>query len=228
MSDVNIYANRDAQPEILAERIEPGVGFYAAYGKRLLDILLAVILLPVFLLPIAIACWIVSRDGGPALFGHVRVGQSGRKFRCWKIRSMVVDADRRLEEHLRENPEAAEEWARDFKLLNDPRITPLGNFLRKSSLDELPQIWNVITGEMSFVGPRPIVEAELEKYGNQRDAYLAAVPGVTGLWQVSGRNDISYETRVALDMEYLQNRSFLNDLKIMASTASAMIRQSGR
>lgn len=204
------------------------VGFYTTIGKRVFDIAFALLLLPVLLPVIFLLSCLVRRDGGAGFFGHLRVGQGGTPFRCWKVRSMVVDAEARLQAHLDANPEAAAEWARDHKLTNDPRINRLGHFLRKTSLDELPQIWNVLKGEMSFVGPRPIVTAELDKYGSSAPAYLAQKPGITGLWQVSGRNDISYDERVALDVSYLDRCSFVTDLKIILKTAAAVLRTTGR
>ncbi|GAA6198649.1 hypothetical protein NBRC116598_40940 [Pseudophaeobacter arcticus] len=141
---------------------------------------------------------------------------------------MVADAESRLEAYLKANPEAAAEWARDHKLTNDPRITRFGQFIRKTSLDELPQIWNVLKGEMSFVGPRPVVTKELEKYGQDLPSYLAQKPGITGLWQVSGRNDVSYDERVQMDVDYLEKRSFLIDLKIIGKTALSVLGRTGR
>ncbi|MFY0312731.1 sugar transferase [Leisingera sp. D0M16] len=203
-------------------------GFYAVAGKRAFDITLALVLLPV-IAPIILVLWfIVRHDGGPGFFGHTRVGQKGEPFKCWKIRSMVADAESRLQAYLDDNPEAAAEWERDHKLTNDPRINRLGHFLRETSLDELPQILNVLKGEMSFVGPRPIVAKELTKYGESVAAYLVQKPGITGPWQISGRNDISYDQRVALDVTYLSRRSFLCDLKIILMTASAILGRTGR
>ncbi len=141
---------------------------------------------------------------------------------------MVVDAEDKLQAYLDANPDAADEWARDHKLTNDPRINRLGDVLRKTSLDELPQIWNVLKGEMSFVGPRPVVAIELVKYGSSASAYLAQKPGITGLWQVSGRNDISYRERVEMDVVYLARQSFLSDIKIISMTASAVFLRTGR
>ncbi|KIC36398.1 exopolysaccharide biosynthesis protein [Leisingera sp. ANG-M7] len=185
-------------------------------------------MLPV-LAPVILLLWILARrDGGPGFFGHTRVGRDGRLFKCWKVRSMVADAEARLQAHLDADPAAAAEWERDHKLANDPRISRLGHVLRKTSLDELPQIWNVLKGEMSFVGPRPIVTRELAKYGSSAPAYLAQTPGITGLWQVSGRNDVSYEERVALDVAYLRRRSFPGDLQIILRTGSAVLGRTGR
>ncbi|WP_082015826.1 sugar transferase [Leisingera sp. ANG-M7] len=203
-------------------------GVYSRGGKRVFDTGFALLLLPV-LAPVILLLWILARrDGGPGFFGHTRVGRDGRLFKCWKVRSMVADAEARLQAHLDADPAAAAEWERDHKLANDPRISRLGHVLRKTSLDELPQIWNVLKGEMSFVGPRPIVTRELAKYGSSAPAYLAQTPGITGLWQVSGRNDVSYEERVALDVAYLRRRSFPGDLQIILRTGSAVLGRTGR
>lgn len=201
---------------------------YRRYGKRMLDLCLAVLMLPT-LIPIIVLLWLMVRlDGGPGFFGHRRVGKSGIAFKCWKIRTMVPDAEAQLQAHLAKNPAAADEWARDHKLTDDPRINKLGQFLRKSSLDELPQIWNVLKGEMSFVGPRPIVMDELPKYGTYAPCYLAQKPGITGLWQVSGRNDISYDERVDLDVSYLTACGPLTDLRIILKTGLAVLRRTGK
>lgn len=201
---------------------------YDAYAKRTLDLILAFMLLPLLLPVIAMLALAVRRDGGPAFYGHVRVGRNGKSFRCWKVRTMVVNAEDRLRELLESDPEVAAIWKREFKLDKDPRITSLGRFLRKSSLDELPQLWNVIVGEMSFVGPRPVVEAEIEKYGKHRASYYACLPGITGLWQVSGRNDLSYDERVQLDVQYSRQKSFLMDTKILLRTVKSVIGGTGK
>ena len=197
-------------------------------SKRVFDIFLALLLLPV-LVPVIAALWFVTRrDGGPGFFGHTRVGKNGKYFKCWKIRTMVVDAEAKLQAYLEANPAAAEEWALDHKLENDPRITRLGDFLRRTSLDELPQIWNVLKGEMSFVGPRPVTRIEMRKYGRCRTAYLSLKPGITGLWQVSGRNNVSYDERVAMDVEYLQIMSLWEDIKIILKTGGAVLDRTGK
>jgi exopolysaccharide production protein ExoY len=202
--------------------------FYTRYTKRIVDICLALILLPV-LVPVIAVLWAMTRtDGGPGFFGHRRIGKNGKVFRCWKVRTMVPNAEERLVAYLANNPAAAEEWARDHKLTDDPRITKLGRFLRETSLDELPQIWNVLMGEMSFVGPRPVVRAEMRKYGHGRTAYLTMKPGITGLWQVSGRNDVSYDERVAMDIEYLQTVSLRTDIQLIAKTAGSVLNRTGR
>jgi exopolysaccharide production protein ExoY len=167
------------------------------------------------------------RDGAPVLFGHYRVGHGGKLFRCMKFRSMLRNSEQLLADHLRDNPQARAEWARDQKLENDPRITPVGHFLRRSSLDELPQLLNVLRGEMSLVGPRPITVAELTRYGRVRWHYLSVRPGITGLWQVSGRNNTSYDERVALDRRYVEQRSLGLDLSILFRTVRVVVLREG-
>ncbi|HGK7544314.1 TPA: sugar transferase, partial [Klebsiella pneumoniae] len=146
----------------------------------------------------------VKVDGGPAIYGHERIGKDGRPFKCLKFRSMVVNSKDVLEQLLATDVDARKEWDATFKLKNDPRITKIGGFLRRTSLDELPQLFNVLKGEMSLVGPRPIITAELERYNEEVDYYLLSKPGMTGLWQVSGRSDVDYETRVYLDAWYVK------------------------
>ncbi len=203
-------------------------GFYPTIGKRVFDIVLAVLLLPVLLPVIAVLAFYVSRDGGAAFFGHRRIGRNGKVFKCWKVRTMVMDAERKLHAYLAENPEARAEWERDHKLTNDPRITRLGNFLRKTSLDELPQIFNVLKGEMSFVGPRPIVRSELHKYGAARATYMSMRPGITGLWQVSGRNDVSYDERIQFDIDYMGMMSLGADARLILKTGMAVVGGTGK
>ena len=172
--------------------------------------------------------WRIKQEGGPGaiFFGHVRVGMNGVPFKCWKFRTMVHNSQEVLEQLLASDPQARAEWDTDFKLKNDPRITKIGAFLRKTSLDEIPQLWNVICGEMSLVGPRPIINAELERYGDKVDFYLEARPGLTGLWQVSGRNDTSYAERVALDAWYVKNWNLWYDIAIVCKTIKTVV--SGR
>jgi undecaprenyl-phosphate galactose phosphotransferase len=195
--------------------------------KRCFDLTVSVLVLllgsPLFLF----IAFKVSQSGRPIFFGHIRVGQHKRPFPCYKFRTMAPNADKLLADLLASSPEARAEWERDFKLKNDPRITPIGHFLRKTSLDEIPQLWNVLKGDMSLVGPRPIVTAELERYGNQVDYYLEAKPGVTGLWQISGRNDVTYDTRVYLDAWYVKNWSLFNDIVILLRTVKVIFRKDG-
>lgn len=199
----------------------------ASRTKRAFDVIAAIALL-IALSPVMLTlAFMVRRDGGPAIFGHRRIGSNGETFRCLKFRSMCVDAEQRLKEHLAANPEAQAEWDRDFKLRDDPRVTKLGDFLRRSSLDELPQLFNVIRGEMSLVGPRPIVADEVERYGDRFVAYRNCRPGITGLWQVSGRNDVSYRARVRLDSFYAARWSFAKDVFILVRTVGVVFRRSG-
>lgn len=183
-----------------------------------------VFFLPLMIL-VALAIW--CQDRGPIFFAHKRIGRGGSKFPCLKFRSMAVDAQERLQDLLARDPAAREEWERDHKLRNDPRVTRLGAFLRKTSLDELPQLINVIRGEMDVVGPRPIVDDEVAKYGARFKHYCSVNPGITGLWQVSGRNDTSYRSRVAMDCVYARSKSIGLDLKVMAATVPAVLMRKG-
>lgn len=169
----------------------------------------------------------VKKDGGPAIYGHERIGKNGHPFKCLKFRSMVIDSKEVLAELLAKDPSAKEEWDATFKLKNDPRITKIGGFLRRTSLDELPQLFNVLRGEMSLVGPRPIITAELERYNDEVDYYLLSKPGMTGLWQVSGRSDVDYETRVYLDAWYVKNWSMWNDIAILFKTIGVVLKKDG-
>lgn len=196
--------------------------------KRSLDLLLVLLCLPVLLILIAaISLAIRMTSPGPIFFSHRRIRGHGRFFSMWKFRTMCVNSAEVLETYLAANPEARAEWRKTHKLKNDPRVTPVGEFLRRTSLDELPQIWNVLTGTMSLVGPRPIVAAEVEKYGPYFADYCMVKPGVTGLWQVSGRSQISYPERVQLDRRYAQNWSLLGDVKILCRTLSSVANQDG-
>jgi UDP-galactose-lipid carrier transferase len=195
--------------------------------KRSFDLVVSSILLTL-LAPLFIYIgWKVSRDGGAPTYGHERVGFNGKKFKCLKFRSMVMNSQEVLAELLENSAEARAEWDKDFKLRNDPRVTTIGEFLRKSSLDELPQLWNVFKGEMSLVGPRPIIDEELLRYKEDAEYYLMAKPGMSGLWQVSGRNDIEYETRVYLDSWYVKNWSLWNDIVILFKTVSVVFNRDG-
>ena len=198
----------------------------ARLTKRIFDFVGAfVLVLLLGPLMLAIAFW-VRRDGGPALFSHPRVGKNEKIFNCYKFRTMVVDAELQLEQML-QNPELKDQWEREKKIKNDPRVIPAGHFLRSSSLDELPQLFNVLLGDMSLVGPRPVVKNELSKYAEDVGYYLMVHPGMTGLWQVSGRSDISYESRVYLDTWYVKNWSIWYDLVILFKTVRSVILRSG-
>jgi Undecaprenyl-phosphate galactose phosphotransferase WbaP len=202
---------------------------FALKLKRVLDVAIVIVsglcLLPVF----AVICALIKiASPGPIFYGHTRIGQGGRRFKAWKFRSMVLNADKVLEEHLKDNPELQAEWDKDQKLRNDPRIIRgVGPVIRKLSLDELPQLWNVLKGEMSLVGPRPIVDNEMEKYGEVFPLYLRVVPGITGLWQISGRNNTTYEERVAYDRYYVRNWSVWSDLYILAATVRTVLLREG-
>lgn len=197
--------------------------------KRFCDIILSLILLPFLLLIIGIiAVLIKATSKGPVFYGHKRVGRDGKIFKVLKFRSMYQDADIRLKEILANNEEARKEWNTYYKLKNDPRITTIGKFLRKSSLDELPQLFNVLKGEMSFVGPRPVLQDELDKYYKELSSYYYMVrPGITGLWQISGRNELNYDMRVAKDSWYVLNWSIWLDIVILFKTPGAVFQKKG-
>ena len=194
------------------------------FGKRLFDlvttILGSIVLLP-FLLGLALLVAVDNR--GRVIFAHRRVGRNGKEFNCYKFQTMVPDAQEKLQEYLAQNPEARKEWEENFKLTNDPRVTKLGAFLRKTSLDELPQIWNVIIGDMSLVGPRPIVRDEVPRYHENIREYYQVRPGITGMWQASGRSDTTYEERVAMDTWYVRNWSIWVDLMYLFKTFKAVL-----
>ncbi|WP_312464013.1 undecaprenyl-phosphate galactose phosphotransferase WbaP [Pantoea endophytica] len=195
--------------------------------KRAFDIVGALSIILALSPALLVLGFMVGRDGGPPIYGHERVGLGGRKFKCLKFRSMVINSKEVLEEVLRTDPVARAEWDKDFKLKNDPRITKVGHFIRKTSLDELPQLWNVVRGDMSLVGPRPVIEDELCRYAGDVDYYLMAKPGMTGLWQVSGRNDVDYETRVYFDSWYVKNWSLWNDIAILFKTVGVVLKRDG-
>lgn len=209
---INAPINRDRLPAL------------GGIAKRTFDIAAATCILlmlaPLFLFT-AVAVWITS--GAPILYGHERIGLGGRRFRCWKFRTMCADATEVLHRHLETDEAARVEWAATRKLRNDPRITRFGRVLREYSVDELPQLLNVIRGDMSLVGPRPVVEEELAHYGPEAEAYCSARPGITGLWQVSGRSDTGYRRRVELDAEYVRSWSLGCDLRILLLTVPAVI-----
>jgi undecaprenyl-phosphate galactose phosphotransferase len=197
------------------------------FAKRAFDIVGAVFL-GLLLSPLIVAIITFIRiEGQPILFWHKRIGRNGVPFHCLKFRTMVRNAEHVLRHLLNEHPELRDEWTKNFKLRNDPRITMTGRVLRLTSLDELPQLWNVLRGEMSLVGPRPIVRAELLRYGRNASRYLAVKPGLTGLWQVKGRSDTTYRRRVAMDKFYIQHQSVLLDIYILGATPAAVLRRNG-
>lgn len=178
-------------------------------------------------LTLVVAFLVKITSKGPVFYGHKRIGKNGKEFKCWKFRSMVIDADKQLEKILAENPEMRKEWERSQKFENDPRVTKIGNFLRKTSIDEIPQFFNVLTGEMSFIGPRPVTKPELEKYGKKADYILSVKPGLSGMWQISGRSETSYEERVTLDSYYIQNWSVWLDMWIILKTVFVVLKGKG-
>jgi len=192
--------------------------------KRILDVSAATLVgLAAAPLALAISLAIAFESRGPILFSQVRIGRGGRRFRIWKFRSMAVDADEMLQERLERNHADALEWLMTHKLRNDPRVTRVGRLLRRTSLDELPQLWNVLRGDMSMVGPRPIVEEEIPKYGAALALYTQVRPGLTGLWQVSGRNDTTYRERVDLDCRYIRTWTLLEDLHVALRTVRVVM-----
>jgi lipopolysaccharide/colanic/teichoic acid biosynthesis glycosyltransferase len=206
----------------------PRKGRFIEAGRRLFDIVFAAFALlataPIFAV---LLLMIRGSSRGPAVYKHRRIGRNGRQFDCLKFRTMVEDADQALDKLLAECADCRTEFQATYKLKNDPRITSVGKFLRKTSLDELPQFWNVLRGDMSVVGPRPIVEEERERYGADLPVVLSVRPGLTGLWQVSGRNDLDYQSRVELDKRYVLNQRFASDMQIILKTVSVMVKKDG-
>lgn len=195
---------------------------------RILDLSLIFLAAPYILLSFLVIMILIKLDSeGPVFYRQARIGRFGRKFYVFKFRTMVQNADQILQTYLQNSPELKAEWVATHKLKNDPRVTRVGSILRKLSLDELPQLWNIWIGEMSLVGPRPIVDDEVEKYGKCFQLYIQVRPGLTGLWQVSGRNDTTYERRVELDEYYILNRSLKLDLQIIWKTFAVVLNRKG-
>jgi len=200
----------------------------AQRSKRIFDIVIGSLLLLMALVPaVVISLAIVQDTPGPIFFSQMRIGRGRRRFRLWKFRSMVPGADELLAKHLAENPQYRYEWLTTHKLKEDPRISRVGRLLRRTSLDELPQLWNVVRGDMSLVGPRPIVDAEVQKYGEAFDLYAQVAPGLTGLWQVSGRTDTSYLQRTQLDCAYIRGRTLWTDVKVLYKTVGVVLFRRG-
>lgn len=198
------------------------------YLTRILDITMIVLAVPYIILVIVIIAISSKIDSpGPVFYRQARIGRYGRKFHVYKFRTMVQNADQILQKYLDSSPELKSQWVETQKLKQDPRITRLGALLRKSSLDELPQLWNIVLGDMSLVGPRPIVDSEVEKYGQCFDLYTQVRPGLTGLWQVSGRNNTTYEHRVELDEYYVHNRCVKLYFKILWKTIFVVLKREG-
>ncbi|MFE3838103.1 sugar transferase [Pseudogemmobacter sonorensis] len=202
----------------------PG-GLYRKLFKRLLDIFVILAAAPVVLPMVAALALLVAREGGSPFYSQIRIGRNGKPFRMWKLRSMVIDADQRMEAHLAANPAARAEWNSTQKLRDDPRVTHFGRFLRKSSLDELPQLWNVFRGDMSLVGPRPMMPEQRRIYPGT--AYYALRPGVTGFWQTAGRNHTTFEARAEYDDRYEAEVSFASDLRILVATVGVVLKGTG-
>lgn len=200
-------------------------GVYRSFGKRVLDIVLVVLGAPFALTLVLVLAILIARDGGKAFYLQDRVGKGGRVYRMWKLRSMDIDADEKLSVYLDANPAAQIEWDHSQKLRCDPRITPLGRFLRRTSLDELPQLWNVLLGDMSLVGPRPMMPSQTVLYPGE--AYYTLRPGITGLWQVSARNKSGFAARASYDSEYDRTLSFATDVRLLAATLRVVTRGTG-
>ena len=196
--------------------------------KRFIDIVAIVLCFPI-LIPLMLILSILVKltSKGPVFYGHKRVGKNGKEIKCWKFRSMCINSQEMLEEILRTDPVRRAEWEKDRKFLDDPRVTKFGKFLRKTSLDELPQLFNILFGDMSLVGPRPVTEPELDKYGKYKDYVLSVVPGLTGMWQVSGRSDTGYEERISFDTYYIQNWSIWLDIWILIKTVWVVLKGKG-
>jgi Undecaprenyl-phosphate galactose phosphotransferase WbaP len=236
-----VYQLKAASATRLIHHVPRPAEFHVAHGavrhrhfrhpsetaKRALDIIgaltLALLLSPLLL----VVGLLLARDRGPIIYSHSRTGRHGRAFGCLKFRTMVPNAEQALRDLLRRDPDLQREWMRNQKLRNDPRVTAIGHFLRRTSLDELPQLWNVLKGEMSLVGPRPVVREEWAHYGHRLDHYLAAKPGVTGLWQVMGRSDCCYRRRVAIDTFYVRKRNLFLDVFILLQTVRVVLRGRG-
>jgi Undecaprenyl-phosphate galactose phosphotransferase WbaP len=219
----DLSSNTMIAPKILDRKLESKNS-----TARALDISVVLLAAPYIILAFIILAILIKLDSpGPVFFRQIRIGRFGRKFTVYKFRTMVQNADHELRNYLDKFPELKAEWLATHKLKQDPRLTRLGAFLRKSSLDELPQLWNIIVGDMSLVGPRPIVDAEVKKYGKCFKFYIQVRPGLTGLWQISGRNDTTYERRVELDEYYVRNRSLKLDLQILLKTVGVVLKQDG-
>ncbi|SFJ56599.1 Sugar transferase involved in LPS biosynthesis (colanic, teichoic acid) [Celeribacter neptunius] len=220
-----IAADRSGRFDVALRK--PGK-LYQNGGKRLFDLVMAVLTLPI-IAPVVFILWaFVRADGGPGFYSQTRIGVGGREFRCWKLRTMIMDADTVLREMCDADPELAQEWHRNQKLANDPRITKIGRFLRASSLDELPQIWNILLGDMSFVGPRPFMDDQDFLYvaaGGR--AYYTVRPGITGPWQVFGRGETSFTDRVKYDTFYCDKLTLKSDLFYIWKTVGVVVRRTG-
>lgn len=229
VSESNVIVDEAIVQPNIKEKVEVRKVLYKVV-KRLMDILGGLVGC-VLLVPITVAVYIARKvlkeDDGPMFYEHLRYGKDGKKFRIYKFRSMCIDADKKLKEYLEQNEEAKIEFEENHKLKDDPRITRLGRFIRKTSIDELPQFVNVLKGDMSLIGPRPIVDGEIEKYGENKDKFLSVRPGLTGYWAANGRSDITYEERMKMELYYVDNISFKLDIQIFFKTIISVIKKEG-
>ena len=229
VSESNIIVDEAIVQPNIKEKVEVRKVLYKVV-KRLIDILGGLVGC-VLLVPITVAIYIARKvlkeDEGPMFYEHLRYGKDGKKFRIYKFRSMCIDADKRLKEYLEQNEEARKEFEENHKLKDDPRITKLGKFIRKTSIDELPQFVNVLKGDMSLIGPRPIVDGEIEKYGLNKNKLLSVTPGLTGNWAANGRSCTSYEERMKMELDYVENISFKMDMKIFFKTIISVVKKEG-
>ena len=229
VSESNVIVDKAIVQPNIEEKVEVRKVLYKVV-KRLIDILGGLVGC-VLLVPITVAVYIARKvlkeDDGPLFYEHLRYGKDGKKFRIYKFRSMCIDADKRLKEYLEQNEEAKIEFEENHKLKDDPRITRLGRFIRKTSIDELPQFINVLKGDMSLIGPRPIVDGEIEKYGENKGKFLSVRPGLTGYWAANGRSDITYEERMKMELYYVDNISFKLDIQIFFKTIISVIKKEG-
>ena len=229
VSESNIIVDEAIVQPNIKEKVEVKKVLYKVV-KRLIDILGGLVGC-VLLVPITVAIYIARKvlkeDEGPMFYEHLRYGKDGKKFRIYKFRSMCIDADKRLKEYLEQNEETRKEFEENHKLKDDPRITKLGKFIRKTSIDELPQFVNVLKGDMSLIGPRPIVDGEIEKYGENKEKFLSVKPGLTGYWAANGRSNITYEERMKMELYYVDNISFKLDIQIFFKTIISVIKKEG-
>lgn len=225
----NIVAENTVVEQNLKEEIDVKKVLYKPV-KRIIDIfggIIGVVLLIPVTIGVYIARKILKEDDGPLFYEHLRYGKDGKKFRIYKFRSMCMNADKKLKEFLIQNDDARREFEENQKLKNDPRITKIGKVLRKTSIDELPQLINVLKGDMSLIGPRPVVDGEIEKYGKNKDKFLSVKPGITGYWAANGRSDTSYDERIEMELYYVDNVSFKLDAKIFFKTILSVIKKEG-
>ena len=229
VSESNVIVEEAIVQPNIKEKVEVRKVLYKVV-KRLIDILgglVGCVLLVPITMAVYIARKVLKEDDGPMFYEHLRYGKDGKKFRIYKFRSMCIDADKRLKEYLEQNEEAKIEFEENHKLKDDPRITRLGRFIRKTSIDELPQFINVLKGDMSLIGPRPIVDGEIEKYGENKGKFLSVRPGLTGYWAANGRSDITYEERMKMELYYVDNISFKLDIQIFFKTIISVIKKEG-